>query len=108
MMSDEKAKPLFTLDVTEEHRKQFFDNLNDSPDGHWDYSLMEQMANYMQDDPDGIKSTNQLFRRYFDNEFTYWDDLPWREVADQVLVSLFGYCFLSIAKDAGFIEEEDE
>ena len=107
-MSNEKAEPLFTLDVTDEHREQFVERLSNASDGHWNSSLMEQITNYMADDIDGIKSTNQLFRRYFDNEFTYWDDLPWREVADQVLVSLFGYCFLSIAKDAGFIEEEDE
>jgi len=109
-MSNEKAKPLFTLDVTDEDRKEFLERLDRSPEGHWDYSLMEQIAGYMQDDPDGIKSTNELFRRYFDKEFTYWDDLPWREVADQVLVSLVGYSFLSTARDAGFVcgECDDE
>ena len=104
-MSNDKAKPLFALDVTDEHRKQFLERLENSPDQHWDYSLMETITNYMADDIDGIKSTNELFRRYFDNEFTYWDDLPWREVADQVLVSLFGYCFLTTAKESGLIEE---
>lgn len=107
-MSDDKAEPLFTLDVTDEHRKQFFKNLDDSPDGDWDYSLVEQMAGYMHDDPEGIKSTNLLFRRYFDKEFTYYDELPWREVVDRVLVSLFGYSVLSTAKDAGLIEENDD
>ncbi len=107
-MSNDKAKPLFTLDVTDEHRKQFFESLDNSPDGRWDGSLIWQIECMMRDDPDGIKSTNILFRRYFDKEFDYWDDLPWREVADQVLVSLIGTCFLTTAKDAGLIEENED
>jgi len=107
-MTDDKAKPLFTLDVTDEHRKQFLERLDNSPDGRWDYSLVETIIMQMQDDTDGIKHTNILFRRYFDKEFTYWDDLPWREVADQVLVSLIGTSFLTTATDAGLIEENDD
>ena len=107
-MSNDKAKPLFTLDVTDEDREEFLERLDKSPEGHWDCSLMEQIAGYMQDDPDAIKSTNLLFRRYFDKEFTYYDKLPWREVVDRVLVSLFGYCVLSTAKDAGLIEENND
>lgn len=107
-MSNDKAKPLFTLDVTDEHRKQFFESLDNSPDKHWDYSLRTEIEYLMADDPDGIKSINQLFSRYFDKEFTYWDELPWREVADQVLVSLFGNCFLTIAKGSGLIEENED
>lgn len=107
-MSNDKAKPLFTLDVTDEHREQFFESLDNSPDKHWDYSLRTEIEYLMADDPDGIKSINQLFSRYFDKEFTYWDELPWREVADQVLVSLFGNCFLTIAKGSGLIEENED
>ena len=103
-----KAKPLFTLDVTDKHRKQFLERLENSPDKHWDYSLMERITSYMTDDTDGIAHTNELFRRYFDKEFDYWDDLPWREVADQVFVSLFGNCFLTTAKESGLIEIEED
>lgn len=102
-----KNNIIYADDVTPEIRKQVSEKLAaiwDSDDWNEKARIGEVIESEMREDSDFYKAILRVFTAYFHEEN---DDMPWKEVADRMLVTMCGWSFLSIAEKAGLTEEED-
>ena len=106
-----KNNIIYADDVTPEIRKQVSEKLAaiwDSDDWNEKARIGEVIECEMREDSDFYTAILRVFTAYFHEEnWGFDDDMPWKEVADRMLVTMCGWSFLSIAEKAGLTEEED-
>ncbi len=73
----------------------------------WDGRITETLHEEWMEDDEGVKSINGLFFKYFTNPQENPKHSEWQDVADEVLIGLFGWSFESIF-DKTFTEDDDD
>ena len=99
-------RPLWDHPVDQRLRDLFIEKWNKDI-GNNNTRIMEELCEAWDTDTDGVKSINWMFARYFGDTNLYGNQSP-RQIMDDVLISLFGWSFATIAEKAGYFEENDD